>query len=86
MTTEISPTGRTRFFDGERLTAADLLAAQAYERGEIGDSDLANYLRCDIAAARDVVDRVKTSRDIGDSGEDAAVRLQLDRSLLGGAA
>jgi hypothetical protein len=31
MTTEISPAGRTRFFDGERLTAADLLAAQAYE-------------------------------------------------------
>jgi hypothetical protein len=32
MVPEASPVDRTRFFDGERLTAADLLDAQTYER------------------------------------------------------
>ena len=30
------------------------LAVAAYERGEIGDSDLAYYLRCDIVKAREI--------------------------------
>src|SRR5260370_11534853 len=30
------------------------LAVAAYERGEIGDSDLAYYLRCDIVRAREI--------------------------------
>ena len=32
------------------------LAVHAYEREELGDSDLAHYLRCDIATARETVD------------------------------
>ncbi len=31
------------------------LAVHAYERGDLGDSDLAHYLRCDIATAREIV-------------------------------
>ena len=61
------------------------LAVHAYERGEIGDSDLAHYLRCDIVAAREIVARILTSAgEIGDSGEKEQIRLDFNRSLLSG--
>ena len=40
------------------------LAVNAYERGEIGDSNLAHYLRCPIVTAREIVANTLTSREI----------------------
>ena len=63
------------------------LAVHAYERGEIGDSELAHYLRCDIVAAREIARRTLTSSgEVGDTGEAAEMRLDFDHSLLSGAA
>ena len=59
------------------------LAVHAYERGILGDSDLAHYLRCDIATARETVARTLTSREVEPSGEEQAVRMNFDTSLLG---
>lgn len=59
------------------------LAVHAYEREEIGDSDLALYLRCDIVTAREIVARTLTSAgEIGATGEKEQMRLDFDRSLL----
>jgi Zn-dependent peptidase ImmA (M78 family)/DNA-binding XRE family transcriptional regulator len=59
------------------------LAVHAYERGEIGDTDLANLLRCDIATAREIVSNTLTSREVESDGEEGQLRLDFDRSLLG---
>jgi Zn-dependent peptidase ImmA (M78 family) len=59
------------------------LAVHAYERGKLGDSDLAHYLRCDIATARETVARTLTSREIEPSGEEQSIRMNFDTSLLG---
>ncbi len=59
------------------------LAVAAYERGEIGDSDLAYYLRCDIVTAREIAAATLTSRDIEPTGEPSAWKLAFDKSLLG---
>jgi hypothetical protein len=58
------------------------LAVAAYERGEIGDSDLAYYLRCDIARAREIAALTLSSREMDASGEPSAWRLDFARSLL----
>lgn len=60
-----------------------LLAVHAYQRGEIGDADLAHYLRCDIVAAREEAERLLTSREMEDSGEERTLRVDFPRSLLG---
>ena len=59
------------------------LAVDAYERGELGDSDLAHYLRCDIVTAREIVARTLTSREVEPSGEERTVKMEFSRSLLG---
>ncbi len=59
------------------------LAVHAYERGELGDTDLAHYLRCDIATARETVARTLTSREVEASGEEQSIRMNFDTSLLG---
>jgi Zn-dependent peptidase ImmA (M78 family)/transcriptional regulator with XRE-family HTH domain len=59
------------------------LAVHAYERGELGDTDLAHYLRCDIATARETVSRMLTSREVEPSGQEQAIRMNFDTSLLG---
>jgi Zn-dependent peptidase ImmA (M78 family) len=59
------------------------LAVHACERGKLGDSDLAHYLRCDIATARETVARTLTSREVEASGEEKAFRMPFDTSLLG---
>jgi Zn-dependent peptidase ImmA (M78 family) len=59
------------------------LAVHAYERGELGDSDLAHYLRCDVVTAREVVARTLTSREVEPSGEERSIRMDFTRSLLG---
>jgi Zn-dependent peptidase ImmA (M78 family)/transcriptional regulator with XRE-family HTH domain len=58
------------------------LAIAAYERGEIGDSDLAHYLRCDIVKAREIAATTLTSREVEATGEESALRLDFARSLL----
>lgn len=59
------------------------LAVSAYERGEIGDSNLAHYLRCDIVTAREIVANTLTSRELVEStGEERDVRLEFQKSLL----
>ena len=58
------------------------LAVHAYERGLLGESDLAHYLRCDIATARETVARVVTSQEVGSTGEELSLLLSFDTSLL----
>ena len=50
---------------------------------DLGDSDLAHYLRCDVVTARETVSRTLTSREIEPSGEERTVRMDFTRSLLG---
>lgn len=59
------------------------LAVHAYERGELGDVELAHYLRCDIATARETVSQMLTSREVEPSGEEQSIRMNFDKSLLG---
>lgn len=61
------------------------LAVHAYARAEIGDSELAHYLRCDIVRAREIASRTLTSREVGSNGETGDLPLDFDRSLLSGA-
>ena len=59
------------------------LAVSAYERGDIGDSDLAHFLRCDIVTAREFVSQTLTSQEVNEStGERRDVRLDFRKSLL----
>lgn len=59
------------------------LAVHAYERGDLGDTDLAHYLRCDIATAREIVAQTLTSHEIEPSGEEWTIRMDFRVSLLG---
>ena len=58
------------------------LAVAAYERGDLGDSDLAHYLRCDIVTAREIAAATLTSREMESTGEASAWRLNFGKSLL----
>jgi Zn-dependent peptidase ImmA (M78 family)/DNA-binding XRE family transcriptional regulator len=58
------------------------LAVTAYERGEIGDSDLAYYLRCDIVRAREIAAITLSSREVDSAGEESAWRVEFAKSLL----
>ncbi len=58
------------------------LAVAAFERGEIGVSDLAHYLRCDILKARELATITLSSREIDSTGEQSAWRLDFAKSLL----
>jgi Zn-dependent peptidase ImmA (M78 family)/transcriptional regulator with XRE-family HTH domain len=60
-----------------------LLAVHGYQRNEIGDSDLAHYLRCDVVTAREIADRTLTSREVEPSGEERTIRMDFPQSLLG---
>ena len=59
-----------------------LLAVHGYQRDEIGDSDLAHYLRCDVVTAREIVARTLTSREVESSGEERSVTMDFPLSLL----
>ena len=48
----------------------------------LGDSDLAHYLRCDIATARETVTRTITSWEVEPSGEERSLRMNFNASLL----
>jgi Zn-dependent peptidase ImmA (M78 family)/DNA-binding XRE family transcriptional regulator len=60
-----------------------LLAVHARQRDEIGDTDLAHYLRCDIVTGREIAEQTLTSREVEPSGEESSVRMDFPRSLLG---
>jgi hypothetical protein len=60
------------------------LAVHAYEKGEIGDTDLAYYLRSDVITAREIVAKAKTSREVEPSGEERQLQLEFQQSLLDG--
>jgi Zn-dependent peptidase ImmA (M78 family)/DNA-binding XRE family transcriptional regulator len=60
------------------------LAVAACQAGELGESDLAYYLRCDIVKAREIMERTLTSREVEATGEESLWRLDdFTRSLLG---
>jgi Zn-dependent peptidase ImmA (M78 family)/DNA-binding XRE family transcriptional regulator len=61
------------------------LAVGAFERGEIGDSDLAHYLRCDVVEARAIAAETLTSRELEPTGEASTWKLDFAKSLLSGA-
>lgn len=59
------------------------LAVTAYERGDIGDSDLASLLRTDIVTAREIVATTLLSREVSEAtGEERELQLDFRRSLL----
>lgn len=59
------------------------LAVNAFVRGEIGDTDLASLLRCDIITAREIVAKTMVSREVSEAtGEERDVQLDFPRSLL----
>jgi Zn-dependent peptidase ImmA (M78 family) len=58
------------------------LALRALEQGQLGDSELAHYLRCDMITARTIVARTLISLEVGPSGEERKVRMEFARSLL----
>ena len=53
------------------------------QRDEIGDTDLAHYLRCDIVSAREEAERTLTSRERSALGKERTVKMDFPRSLLG---
>ena len=58
------------------------LAVHAYERGELTEKELANYLRCDIWDARRVVRETLLSVEVDDLGQTRPMHADFERSLL----
>ena len=59
-----------------------LLAVHAYERGELTEKELANYLRCDIWEARRTVQESLFSVEVDAEGETHPVQADFETSLL----
>jgi Zn-dependent peptidase ImmA (M78 family) len=60
-----------------------LLAVHAYERGELSEKELANYLRCDVWEARRVVRESMLSVEVDAEGSSHPMRADFEASLLG---
>jgi Zn-dependent peptidase ImmA (M78 family)/DNA-binding XRE family transcriptional regulator len=58
------------------------LAVHAFEEGLISQGQLARFLRCDPVEARDIVAKCLTSVQVEDDGEEHALKLDFQRSLL----
>lgn len=58
------------------------LAVHAYERGELSEKELANYLRCDVWEARRVVQESMLSVEVDADGQPLRMRADLETSLL----
>jgi hypothetical protein len=58
------------------------LAVRAFEEGLISQGQLARFLRCDPVEAREIVAKCLTSVQVEDDGEEHALRLDFQRSLL----
>lgn len=58
------------------------LAVHAYERGELTEKELANYLRCDVWEARQVIRDSMTSVEVDAEGRPLAWQADFETSLL----
>ena len=58
------------------------LAVHAYERGELSEKELANYLRCDVWEARRVVQESMLSVEVDSEGRTHPMQADFEASLL----
>jgi Zn-dependent peptidase ImmA (M78 family)/DNA-binding XRE family transcriptional regulator len=58
------------------------LAVHAYERGELSEKELANYLRCDIWEVRRVIQESMLSVEVDAEGRTHAMQADFETSLL----
>lgn len=58
------------------------LAVHAYERGELSEKELANYLRCDIWEARRVIQEAMLSVEVDAEGRSQPMHADFETSLL----
>lgn len=58
------------------------LAVHAYERGELSEKELANYLRCDIWEARKVIQKSMLSVEVDSEGCTHPMQADFEASLL----
>ncbi len=58
------------------------LAVHAYERGELTEKEVANYLRCDIWEARRVIQESRLSVEVDDEGRTCPMQADFETSLL----
>jgi len=58
------------------------LAVQAYERGDLSEKELANYLGCDIWEARRVVQESLVNAEVDAAGETLAIEADFNTPLL----
>lgn len=58
------------------------LAVQAYERGELTEKELANYLRCDVWEARQTVKEFLQSVEVDLDGQSQSLSIDLNFPLL----
>jgi Zn-dependent peptidase ImmA (M78 family)/DNA-binding XRE family transcriptional regulator len=59
-----------------------LLAVHAYERGELSEKELANFLRCDIWEARRVIQESMLSVEVDAEGQTHQMQADFETSLL----
>lgn len=62
-------------------TRYQLLAVEAFERGELSEGSLARFLKVDRLEARRLVQELTTDRMVSDQGEDGLLALDLGSSL-----
>ena len=58
------------------------LAVHAYERGELSEKEVANYLRCDIWEARQVIREAKSIIEVDAEGRTLPMQADFETSLL----
>lgn len=58
------------------------LAVHAYERGELSEKELANYLRCDVWEARRVIQESMLSVEVDAEGRSSPMQADFETSLL----
>lgn len=61
-----------------------LLAVHAYERGELSEKEVANYLRCDIWEARKIIQESMLSMEVDAEGRTHQMQADFETSLLAG--
>ena len=59
-----------------------LLAVHAYERGELSEKEVANYLRCDIWEARRIIQQSLLSVEVDAEGRTQPMQADFETSLL----
>lgn len=59
-----------------------LLAVHAYERGELSEKEVANYLRCDIWEARGIIQESMMSMEVDEEGHVHPMQADFETSLL----